>query len=277
MDKCLKIILDLENELSGMKDVSVNVTEQIEYAIGHCKVALDQLRKRVVEKGFPDTGSEIRFFKQIKPAAYGKLLYYCAIFELESARVQTNRESHRKYLQEQLEKIMEYMESHHVKVQYYRCGFRHLDELYFLRKNTEIPLELKDSRQLLDEQFFTWHDHTFSMILANEMLIEYITKEIEKIDKPGGIQSIQPISTLKWTDNKIDLYEIIYAFYYAGSVNHGKTTISDLADAFEKMFNIELKKDIYHSPKEMIQRADPAKYLSRLVAIIRRKMDDKLG
>ncbi|MGV8093031.1 MAG: RteC domain-containing protein [Mangrovibacterium sp.] len=83
--------------------------------------------------------------------------------------------------------------------------------------------------------------------------------------------------TLRWTDNKIDLYEIIYAFYYAGSVNHGKTTISDLADAFEKIFNIELKKDIYHSPKEMIQRADPAKCLSRLVAIIRRKMDDKLG
>jgi spermidine/putrescine-binding protein len=73
------------------------------------------------------------------------------------------------------------------------------------------------------------------------------------------------------------LYEIIYAFYYSGSVNQGKTTISDLADAFEKMFNIELKQDIYHSPKEMMQRADPAKYLSRLVAIIRRKMDDKLG
>jgi hypothetical protein len=277
MNLYLKIILDLENELSGMKNVSDNVNEQIEYAIGHCKVALDQLRKRVVEKGFPDTGSEIRFFKQIKPAAYGKLLYYCAIFELESSRLQTNRESHRKYPQEQLEKIMNYMESHHVKVQYYRCGFRHLDELYFLRKNEEIPLELKDSRQLFDEQFFTWHDHTFSMILANEMLIEYITREIEKIDKPGGSQQIQSKSPLRWTDNKIDLYEIIYAFYYAGSVNHGKTTISDLADAFEKMFNIELKKDIYHSPKEMIQRADPDKYLSRLAAIIRRKMDDKLG
>ena len=34
-----------------MKDVSENVNEQIEYAIGHCKVALDQLRKLVVEKG----------------------------------------------------------------------------------------------------------------------------------------------------------------------------------------------------------------------------------
>ena len=74
MNLYLKIILDLENELLGMKDVLDNVTEQIEYAIGHCKVALDQLRKLVVEKGFPDTASEIRFFKQVKPAAYGKFI-----------------------------------------------------------------------------------------------------------------------------------------------------------------------------------------------------------
>ena len=85
------------------------------------------------------------------------------------------------------------------------------------------------------------------------------------------------MSTLRWTDNKVDLHEIIYAFYYAGSVNHGKTTISDFADAFETMFNIEIKKDIYHSPKEMILRSDPAKYLSRLVAIIRKKMNDKMN
>jgi hypothetical protein len=93
------------------------------------------------------------------------------------------------------------------------------------------------------------------------MLIEYITKEIEKTDIPESNPETQVKSPLNWTDSKMDLYEVIYAFYYAGSVNHGKTTISDLADAFEKMFNVELKKDIYHSPKEMIQRADPAKYL----------------
>jgi len=276
MDNYLKIILNLENELAGMKDVSENVNEQIEYAIGHCKLALDQLRKLVVEKGFPDMESEIRFFKQIKPVAYGKLLFYSAVFELESSRLQASKESHREYLQKQLEKIMDYMESHHVKVQYYRCGFKHLDEQYFLRKNDEIPLELKDSRQLLDEEFFTWHDHTFSMIMANEMLIEYITKEIEKIDDPNGSKQVLSKSPLRWTDNKIDLDEIVYAFYYAGSINHGKATITDLADGFEKMLNIEIKRDIYHSPKEMIQRADPAKFLSRLVEIIRRKMRDKL-
>lgn len=276
MDNYFKIILDLENELAGMKDVSENVNEQIEYAIGHCKLALDQLRKLVIEKGFPDIESEIRFFKQIKPAAYGKLLFYSAVFELESSRLKTRKESHLEYLQKQLVKVISYLDSHHVEVQYYRCGFKHMDEQYFLRKNDEIPLELKDSRQLLDEEFFTWHDHTFSMIMANEMLMEYITKGIEKIEDPNGSKQVLSKSPLRWTGNKIDVDELVYAFYYAECVNHGKATIADLADGFEKMLNIEIKRDIYHAPKEMMQRADPAKFLSRLVEIIRRKMRDKL-
>jgi hypothetical protein len=31
-----------------MKDASENVTEQMEFAIGRCKVALEKLRKRVL-------------------------------------------------------------------------------------------------------------------------------------------------------------------------------------------------------------------------------------
>ena len=54
METYLKIILDLENELSGMKEVSENVTDQMEFAIGHCKIALDKLWKRVIENEFPD-------------------------------------------------------------------------------------------------------------------------------------------------------------------------------------------------------------------------------
>lgn len=273
----LQIVSELENELLKTTEVSENLPEQIEFAIGHCKVALDQMRKLVIKEGFPDQASEIRFFKEVKPRVYSKLLYYQAVFDMESTRQKVDKKNLRRYFHQELKKILKFMKKNRLRVQYYRCGHTHLDEKYFTRKNKEIPLELQDCHSLIDEDFFSWRDHTFSMIMAGEMLIEYITKEIEKT----GISKSDPEpyakSALTWTDNKIDLCEIIYAFYYAGSVNHGKTTISDLAGAFEKIFNIELKKDIYHSSKEMIQRADPAKYLSRLAAIIQRKMGDKLG
>ena len=271
-----QIISDFENELSKTKEVSDNLFEQLEFAIGQCKIALDRMRELVVNEGFPDKESEIYFFKKVKPGVYSKLLYYEAIFEIESTKQKIDEKNLRKYFLKELKRILKFMKKNKVRVQYYKSGHTHLDEQYFTRSNKDVPLQVKDCLSLVNEEFFTCRDHTFSVIMANEMLIEYISKELEKIDhlkeKGGGFLK----SSLYWTDSKMDAYEFIYGIYYAGSVNHGKATISDLAEAFEKIFNIELKKDIYHAPSEMIQRNEPAKYLSRLVAILRRKMNNKL-
>ncbi|MDP2338681.1 MAG: RteC domain-containing protein [Bacteroidota bacterium] len=271
-----QIISDLENELSRMKEVSEKLPEQMEYAIGHCKIALDRMRELVIKEGFPDRKSEIYFFKKIKPAVYSKLLYYQAVFDLESKLQKADVPVIRRYFQRRLYKINEYMEEHQVKVQYFKCGFKHLDEKYFVRENAEIPLELRNSQHLLDEEFFTWHDRTFSTIMANEMLIDYICKEMEKLDHPDENDQSHFKSPLKWTGHKIDLGEIIYALQYSDSVNNGNATIKDLAEAFEKVFNVELKKDIYHFRTEIQQRKiEQAKFLNHLIAILRRMIDEK--
>ena len=273
MKQYLKIINELEFELTKTKTVSENVLEQMEFAIGHCKIALDNLRGQVQRWGFTDREAEILFFKKIKPSVCSKLMYYQAVFDIESVRLELDKKSLRKYFQRELKKILKYMNKNKVKVQYYRCGHTHLDEKYFLRDNKEIPLELKDSRSMMDEEFSAWKDHTFSTIMANEMLIEYIKKKMEKLDHPD--RQIPMKSSLKWTDDKIDLEEIVYALYFAGSINHGKATIKDIAVAFERIFNVELK-NIYRSQTSMLQRANPAKYLSYLVAILQRRINDKL-
>lgn len=278
METFCEIILDLENELSGMKEVSEKVSEQIEYAIGHCKIALDRMRQLVIIEGFPDQNSEIYFFKKIKPAVYSKLLYYQAVFDLESKCQKADSYIIRRYFQKRLYKINEYMEEHQVKIQYFKCGFKHLDEKYFVRGTTEIPLELRSSHHLLDEEFFTWHDHTFSTIMANEMLIEYIRKEMEKLNKPMEFNQSHYKSPLKWTGHKIDLGEIIYALLYSGAVNNGDATIIDMAEAFEQIFNVEIKEDIYRYRLEIQERKiEKIKFLNQLIAILQRMIDDKDG
>ncbi|QGY47727.1 hypothetical protein GM418_29905 [Maribellus comscasis] len=271
-----QIISELETELLKRDEVSGNLFEQLEFAIGLCKIALDRMRELVVKEGFLDKNSEIHFFKKIKPIVYSKLLYYQAVFDIESIRQNVDRKNLKKFFQREQKKLLKFMKKNYVKVQYYRCDHNYLDEKYFTRNNEKIPLEAKDNQSLFNEDFFSCRDHTFSVIMAKEMLIKYISKEIEEIEHPEGKDQVMSKSNLSWTDSKMDAYEFIYGIYYAGSVNHGKATISDLAEAFEKMFNIELKKDIYHAPSEMVQRNEPAKYLSRLVAIIRRKMNNKL-
>ena len=275
METYSEIILELENRLSKMKEVSDNATGQLEYAIGQCKVALEKLRKLVIEKGFPDHGSEIQFFKEIKPAAYGKLLFYQSVFEMESKRRNADISVSKRYLQNCLFKIGEYMEKHHVKVQYYRCGFKHLDEQYFLRENSGIPLELKNSRQLLDEEFFTWHDHTFSVIMAYEMLSDYIRKELVKLESAEQNPARDPKSKRQWTGRKIDKAELIYALYHAKVIDGGRITIRELAEMFDQMFGPDLKEDIYRFRSEIQQRKiDRTKFLDFLRSVLQQRLDD---
>ncbi len=271
------IILDLENSLSSMKDVSGNAPEQLEYAIGLCKVALDRMRKQVIQESFPDQKSEIYFFKKLKPSVYCKLLYFQAVFDIESKCKKADIPVIKRYLQQRLSKIHEYMEEHQVKVQYYRSGFNHLDEKYFLRNNDEIPLKLRNDHQLMDEEFFTWHDHTFSTIMAFEMLTDYIIAELKKLDNLEKIIVEFPGSTLYWTGKKIELVEVLYAIYFSGSVNNGKVTIKELADFFDRIFNADLSKDVYRYFAEIQQRKDgnQTKFLDYLRAILIKKLGDK--
>ncbi|MDD2306113.1 MAG: RteC domain-containing protein [Prolixibacteraceae bacterium] len=271
-----EIILDLESDLSKMKNVSDKASDQMEYAIGHCKIALDRMRELVIKQGFPDQESEIYFFKKIKPTVYSKLLYYRAVFDLESKCQKADSSVIRRYLQKRIYKINEYMEERQVKVQYFKCEYKHLDEKYFVRGTTEIPLELRSSHHLLDEEFFTWHDHTFSTIMANEMLMDYIRRELNKLDKPAEFSQSQYKSPLKWTAHKIDLGEIIYALLYSDAVNNGNASIIDMAEAFEKIFNVEIKDDIYRYRLDIQQRKiERTKFLNHLIAILRRMIDER--
>jgi len=276
METFCEIILDLENELSKMKGVSDKISEQTEYAIGHCKVALDRMRELVIKQGFPDQESEICFFKKIKPTVYSQLLFYKTVFDLESKCQKADSSVIKRYLQKRIYKINEYMEEHQEKVQYYKCEYKHLDEKYFVRGKTEIPLELRSSHHLLDEEFFTWHDHTFSTIMANLMLIDYIRKEIEKLDRPDKNDQKHYKSLLKWTAHKIDLVEIIYPLQHSGAINNGNATIIELAEAFEQIFNIEIMEDIYRYRQDIQKRkVDRSKFLNQLMAILQRMIDEK--
>ncbi|KOH46209.1 RteC domain-containing protein [Sunxiuqinia dokdonensis] len=252
---------------------SDHVLNTARLAIRRCKLALVNLRRMVLARGFPDQESEIRFFKEIKPSVSSKLIYYQKVFGMESMRLELGNRRQKKYLQREQNKILKYMKQNRGIVQYYRCDHSHLDEKYFLRNHEAIPLEVEGILSLMDEDFFTWHDHTFSNIMANELLLEYMKNEMEKLDHP---ERNLPKSSLRWTGDKIEIYELIYSIYLAGSVNDGKAKIKDLVQGFEWMFNIGLQKGIYDTQSELEKRSDPVKYLSHLVAVLRRRINHRL-
>jgi hypothetical protein len=112
--------------------------------------------------------------------------------------------------------------------------------------------------------------------MANEMLIDYIRRELDKLDKPVVFDQSNYKSPLKWTGHKVDLGEIIYALLYSRAVDNGNASIIDLAEAFEQIFNVEIKEDIYRYRLDIQKRKiERTKFLNQLIAILQRMIDEK--
>lgn len=276
MNEYSRIINELKSDLERLAVSSDSMLGTAKTGIIFCREALVKLRWLVLQHGFPDVDTEIQFFKQIKPVAYSHLLFYQAVFELESFRSRYDNGMLTRCMELKLKEIEQFMEEHASYVQYYNCGFTYLDSLYFVRDRDEIPFELRGNHQLMDEQFNTWQDHIFAVIAANYMLSDYLRYQLfSGKGNPENTESIA-IPKTKWTGNKIDLAELIYALYYAGVVEHGRTPIKEMAALFETIFDVRLGQDIYRYFSEIQQRKiEPTKFLRLLRDVLTQHIEDK--
>lgn len=277
MEQYSHIITELEADLKRIVLTSESMLNTAKSAIKRCRIALVELRWIVVNEGFRDTPSEIRFFKEIKPVAYSSLLFYQAVFEIESFRTKYDSERIKRYMKVKLDEIQIFMEENASSVQYYNCGFTYLDSLYFVRERDEIPVELRGSQYLMDEQFNTWQDYTFSVLRANDLLVEYLTREINRMDNQDQHNHLQQFSQFNWTGAKIELVELIYALFFSRVINNGKTTIKELAGLFCRIFNLDVEKDIYRYYTEIQQRKiDQTKFMEHLKSVLQHHIDQNI-
>lgn len=278
MEQYSHIITELEADLKRIAMTSESMLNTSKSAIKRCRIALVELRWVVINQGFPDVPSEIHFFKEIKPVAYSRLLFYQAVFEIESFRSKYDSERIKRYMKVKLDEIQIFMEENASSVQYYNCGFTYLDSLYFVRDRDEIPVELKGSQYLMDEQFNTWQDHTFSVLQTNDLLVEYLTREIARIDNQEQPHHLQQRSNYSWTGSKIDSVELIYALFFSRVINNGKITIKELAGLFCRVFNMDIEKDIYRYYTEIQRRKiDQTKFIDHLKSVLQQQIDQNLS
>lgn len=277
MEQYSQIIAELEADLTRISMASECMLSMAKSAIKRCSIALVELRWVVVNDGFPDLQSEIRFFKEIKPIAYSRLLFYQAIFEIESFRSKYDSDRIKRYMKVKLDEIQIFVEENTTVVQYYNCGFTYLDSLYFVRKRDEIPVELRGSQYLMDEQFNTWQDYTFSVLRSNDLLVEYLTGEINRMDNQEQPNQLQQVNYQYWTGNKIDLVELIYALFFSRVINNGKITIKELTRLFCRIFNMDIEKDIYRYYSEIQQRKiEQTKFIEHLRSVLQYNIDQNV-
>ena len=249
-----------------------------EQGIKITKDTLLTMRRIVLEENFKTNEEEIQFFKNLKPQVYSKLIYYVKLFNIESKRPRGSKKSQAKYLNNHIDRLQAFFNDNLEFYHYFRRGATTFDKQYFLRGQADIRLHSDAFHFFTDEQFSTSHDSTVATILAYDMLIVHLKKEIDKLENNNGMETImQPFqkqSKLFWTGNKTDLIELIYALHSSGVINSGTADIKEMASACEQIFNIDLG-DYYRTFLEIRSRKiNQTKFIDKLKESLIKRIED---
>ncbi|QNM85859.1 RteC domain-containing protein [Polaribacter pectinis] len=278
MKKIEKIVKELDYNLDFLEKETEGVLEKAEESIRITKRALEQIRILFLRKKLIPKNEEIGFFKSIKPYVFSKLIYYVKLFSIESKRPRSSNKSQVKYFNNHIDRLQNYFNDNLEFYHYFRRGAIFLDEEYFMRGKADIRLFPDSLSFFTDDKFSTSHDTTVATIMAYDMLIIYLKREIDKLENNNSMETnfnaFKKQSKLFWTGNKTDLIELIYALHSSGSINSGTADIKEMASACEQMFNIDLG-DYYRTFLEIRSRKiNQTKFIDKLKQSLENKMLD---
>lgn len=261
----------LETAISELEIEADNSIQRIEVVIGIILKCLSEVKEYVLNSGFKNIDEEIHFFKYQKPAIVSKLIYYNAIYKIETKKPYGAKPI-RKYLNDELRKLKRYFDNNLEFYKYYRTNNSFIDDKLFVRDKYDIKLSLDTFYFEADHRFSTSHDYKVAKIIANDLIQVYLEDQLHNTTYQDKSTDL-PKSN--WTGSKTALIELIYALHSQGVLDNGNADIKVIAKTFERAFNIDLG-DFYHTFMELKSRKiNRTKFLSSLCDALIRKMDEK--
>ncbi len=244
--------------------------QRIEAVIRLIVQSLSDLKEYVLKRGFKNTDEEIRFFKHQKPAIVSKLIYFNAVYKIETKKPYGTKPI-RKYLNDELRKLKRYFDNNLEFYKYYRTNNSFIDEKLFVRGKCDIKLSLDTFYFEADHRFSTSHDYKVAKIIAYDLIQVYLEDQLNNNNQ----KRVSNNSSLNWTGSKTALTELIYALHSKGVFDNGNADIKVIAKTFELAFNINLG-DFYHTYLELKSRKmNRTKFLDSLRDALICKMDEK--
>lgn len=256
------------NELEIETDCPI---QRIEVIIVIIVNSLSDLKEFVKKKDFEDIDKEIYFFKYQKPKIVAKLIYYNAIYKIET-RKPYGVKPIKKYLNKELKKLKRFFDNNLEFYKYYRSNYSYVDEKFFVRGKHDVKLWLDTYYFESDQTFSTSHDYKVAKIMANDLIQVYIEDQLYNNSEKDILTDLPK---LNWTASKASLIELIYALHYQGVFDNGNTDIRLIAKYFENIFNVDLG-DFYHTYLELKNRkGNRTKFLDTLQERLLTKMEEQ--
>lgn len=265
-----KTLYELETTINELEIETEYPIQRIEAVIVLIVNSLSKLKEFVLKKGFKNIDEEILFFKCQKPIIVAKLIYYNAIYKIETKKPYGAKPI-RKFLDEELNKLKRFFDNNLEFYKYYRTNNSFIDDKLFVRDKYDIKLSLDTYYFEADHRFSTSHDYKVAKIIANDLIQVYLEDQLNNINQKKAFDG----SSLNWTGSKTALTELIYALHSQGVFDNGNADIKVIAKTFELAFNISLG-DFYHTYLELKSRKmNRTKFLDSLRDALIRKMDEK--
>lgn len=264
-----EILYKLETAVNELGKDNDYIVKQIENIVKLILQSLSDLKTGVITRGFKNVNEEIHFFKYQKPVIVSKLIYYNAIYKIETRKPYGAKRT-KKYLGKELKKLKRFFDNNLDFYKYYRSNNSFLDENFFLRGKHDIRLWLDTFYFEADHRFSTSHDYKVAKIIANDLIQVYLEDRLNNFNLKKSLDT-----SLNWTASKTALTELIYALYSHGVFNNGNTDIKLIAKKFEDTFNIDLG-DFYHTFMELkARKMNRTKFLDSLCEALIKKMDEQ--
>lgn len=250
-------------ELEFETDCLIKRSEATIHLIVKC---LSEVKEYILIKGFESVDDEIHFFKYQKPTIVAKLIYYNAIYKIETKKPYGAKPI-RKYLNKELKKLKRFFDHNLEFYKYYRSNNSYVDEKFFVRGKHDIRLWLDTFYFEADHRFSTSHDYKVAKIIANDLIQVYIEDQLN-----SNHTKVSDNSSLNWTASKTALTELIYSLHSQGVFDNGNVDIKLIAKTFESAFNIDLG-DFYHTFMELkARKINRTKFLDSLCEALIKKM-----
>lgn len=260
---------EIEKKLKKIESADLNILKKSLEASLVLGDAFQKMKEFISTYTFRDEAEEIEFFKVIKPRLFYRLIYYRKIYNIEMNRP-VGVESQRAYLIDEIKAINRYNAKRSDFVRYYRSGLTHMDSMYYLRGSIDTALYLESFHHERDPSFSTNCDFKVARILANEFLIQYLTKELEVFEQRQVEQSL-PRVRLTWNGTKTELVEQIFA--WDSRKVFGNIPLTRLAEYIQTVFNIELDKNFSRTFGDMRIRNRQTPFLDGLKEALLKRMN----
>lgn len=253
----------MKEQLEAIALENQDVTTRASKSLLIIKSGLSKLKTFVHQYQFNGKQEEIEFFKEIKPIYASQYYYYERILTLKVNEPIGKREELLDFYHRELSRMQDFIKQYPEFHRYCLTSSTHLDEQYFTRGRSNQSPEV-------DEKFSTGYDTTLAMLLANQMLKDYLLSAVEKV----GSEADGSQSTLTWTGPKTALIELIYALQSVEAFNNGKADIKQIASSFESLFNTSLG-NYYRVFQEIrIRKNGKTNFLDLLKNKFIQRMDD---